>query len=92
MTAQERAVRLLALHRVLDSCGNTYIREEELFGLFESVVRRVPDPLRSRIGLDRGSLSVAYGKPFDMLVEGNESGDWLGVRDDFRTWFVQNAA
>lgn len=35
---------------------------------------------------DRGSLSVAYRKPFDMLVEGNESGNWLGVRDDFRHW------
>ncbi len=30
---------------------------------------------------DRGSLSVAYVKPFDLLVEGNETEDWLGGRD-----------
>jgi hypothetical protein len=40
----------------------------------------------------RGSLSVAYIKPFDLLVEGNENGDWLGVRDDFRNWIVGQAA
>jgi hypothetical protein len=37
-------------------------------------------------------LSVAYVKPFDRLSEGDQNDDWLGVRDDFRTWFVQNAA
>ena len=30
---------------------------------------------------DRGSLSVAYVKPVDLLVEGNETEDWLGGRD-----------
>jgi len=24
-----------------------------------------------------------------MLVEGNESGNWLAVRDDFRNWLIQ---
>jgi hypothetical protein len=33
---------------------------------------------------DRGSLSVAYVKPFDLLVEGNESGDWLGRRESWK--------
>lgn len=37
--------------------------------------------LVSNCTFDRGSLSVAYIKPFDMLVEGNESGNWLGGRD-----------
>jgi hypothetical protein len=40
---------------------------------------------------DRGSLSVAYVKPFDMLVEGNENGNWLGVRDGIRNWLLTAA-
>jgi len=26
-----------------------------------------------------------------MFVEGNESGNWLGVRDDFRNWLIRVA-
>ena len=26
---------------------------------------------------DRGSLSPTYGKPFDVLAKGSETGDWL---------------
>jgi hypothetical protein len=37
--------------------------------------------LVSNCTFDRGSLLVAYVKPFDLLVNGNESGDWLGGRD-----------
>jgi site-specific DNA recombinase len=37
--------------------------------------------LVSNSTFDRGSLSVSYIKPFDLLVDGNESGDWLGGRD-----------
>jgi site-specific DNA recombinase len=37
--------------------------------------------LVSNCTFDRGSLSVTYIKPFDLLVEGNEKGDWLGRRD-----------
>ena len=37
--------------------------------------------LVSNCSFDRGSLSVTYIKPFDLLVEGNEKGDWLGRRD-----------
>ena len=37
--------------------------------------------LVSNSTFDRGSLSVAYLKPFDLLVEGNETEDWLGGRD-----------
>src|SRR5712691_11692650 len=32
--------------------------------------------LLSNCTFDRGSLSPTYTKPFDMLVRGNESGDW----------------
>ena len=53
---------------------------------------RLLKTLVSNSTFDRGSLSVAHVKPFDLLVEGNETKNWLGVRDDFRTWFVQNAA
>ena len=37
--------------------------------------------LVSNCRFDRGSLSVVYTSPFDMLARGNESGDWLGGRD-----------
>jgi hypothetical protein len=40
---------------------------------------------------DRGSLSVTYRKPFDRLVEGNRSGDWLGGRDSNPDNGVQSA-
>jgi hypothetical protein len=37
--------------------------------------------LVSNSTFDRGSLSVIYVKPFDLLVDGNESGNWLADRD-----------
>ncbi len=40
--------------------------------------------LLSNCSFYRGSLSVSWVKPFDLLAPGNENGDWLGVRDDFR--------
>jgi hypothetical protein len=40
--------------------------------------------LVSNCRFDRGSLSVVYTSPFDMLARGNESGDWLGDRDSNR--------
>src|SRR5690606_3985607 len=35
----------------------------------------------SNCTFDRGSLSVTWVKPFDLLARGNENGDWLGGRD-----------
>jgi hypothetical protein len=32
--------------------------------------------LLSNCRFDRGSFSPTYSKPFDLFVEGNESGDW----------------
>ncbi len=37
--------------------------------------------LLSNCTFDRGSLSPTYTSPFDLFVEGNETGDWLGGRD-----------
>ena len=36
-------------------------------------------------------ISVAYVKPFDLLVEGNETEDWLGGRDSNPDNGVQSA-
>ena len=47
---------------------------------------RLLKTLVSNSTFDRGSLSVAYVKPFDLLVEGNETENWLGVRDGIRNW------
>ena len=30
--------------------------------------------------------------PFDLLVRGNETGDWLGALHDFRNWLVRSVA
>jgi hypothetical protein len=35
--------------------------------------------LVSNCTFDRGSLSVSYIKPFDLLVDGNENGNWLAT-------------
>ena len=42
---------------------------------------RLLKTLLSNCTFDRGSLSPTYNKPFDLLVGGNERGDWLGGRD-----------
>ena len=52
---------------------------------------RLLKTLVSNSTFDRGSLSVAYVKPFDLLVEGNETGNWLGGRDSNPNNRVQSA-
>ncbi len=42
---------------------------------------RLLKTLLSNCTFDRGSLSATYSKPFDLLAEGNETGNWLGGRD-----------
>ena len=42
---------------------------------------RLLKTLVSNSTFDRGTLSVAYVKPFDLLVEGNETENWLGGRE-----------
>src|SRR5688500_13038267 len=54
-----------------------------------TLMLKVKSPMRrgllktlvSNCTFDRGSLLATYRKPFDMLVEGNENGNWLGGRD-----------
>jgi hypothetical protein len=43
--------------------------------------RRLLKTLLSNCSLKAGSLCPAYRKPFDALVCGNETGNWLGGRD-----------
>ena len=47
--------------------------------------------LVSNSTFDRGSLSVTYVKPFDLLAEGNETENWLGDRDSNPDNGVQSA-
>jgi hypothetical protein len=39
--------------------------------------RRLLETVLSNCMFDRGTLSPTYSKPFDLLVQGNKSGDWL---------------
>ena len=51
---------------------------------------RLLKTLVSNCTFDRGTLSATYGKPFDMLVEGNKGGGWLGGRDSNPDSMVQS--
>jgi hypothetical protein len=53
--------------------------------------RRLLETVLSNCTFDRGSLSPTYNSPFDLLVQGNETGDWRGVWDDFRNWILKIA-
>jgi hypothetical protein len=53
--------------------------------------RRLLETVLSNCTFDRGTLSPAYTSPFDLLVKGNETGNWRAVWDDFRNW-VRNIA
>jgi hypothetical protein len=67
------------------SAQNLFIRQDprEQARLLKTLV--------SNSTFDRGSLSAANVKPFDLLVDANESGIWLGVRDDFRNDLITAA-
>ena len=43
--------------------------------------RRLLETVLSNCTFDRGTLCPTYTKPFDLLVRGNETGDWRGRRD-----------
>jgi len=43
--------------------------------------RRLLETVLSNCTFDRGTLCPTYSKPFDLLVRGNETGDWRGRRD-----------
>ena len=57
------------------SAHNLFIRQDS------HEQARLLKTLVSNCTFDRGSLSVTYVKPFDLLADGNESGNWLGGRD-----------
>ena len=43
--------------------------------------RRLLETVLSNCTFDRGSLSPTYVKPFDLLAQGHETGNWRGRRD-----------
>jgi len=53
--------------------------------------RRLLETVLSNCTFDRGTLCPTYTKPFDLLVQGNKTGDWLAILDDFRNWLTQAA-
>jgi site-specific DNA recombinase len=48
--------------------------------------RKLLDQVVLNCTYDRGSLSVSYRKPFDILAEGLICNKWRGIRDDFKTF------
>ena len=48
--------------------------------------RRLLETVLSNCTFDRGTLCPTYTKPFDLLVKGNETGNWRAVWDEFRNW------
>ncbi len=53
--------------------------------------RRLLKTLLSNCTLQAGTLCPTYRKPFDALVKGNETEDWLGVRDALWNWLLTAA-
>jgi hypothetical protein len=43
--------------------------------------RRLLETVLSNCTFDRGTLCPTYSKPFDLLVRGNETGEWRSRRD-----------
>ena len=55
-------------------------------------LRRLLETVRSNCTFDNGTLCPTYAKPFDLMVEGNKTGNWLAALDDFRNWLIREAA
>jgi hypothetical protein len=53
---------------------------------------RLMNTLVSNSAFDRGSFSPTNVKPFDVFAKGSETGEWLAALDDFRNWFIREAA
>jgi hypothetical protein len=64
--------------RILELAKNAMINS---FSRIRRTKRVLLKTLLSNSTFDCGSLSATYRKPFDMLVEGNQSRNWLGERD-----------
>jgi DNA invertase Pin-like site-specific DNA recombinase len=64
--------------KILELAKNAY----RLFGTQKPPEQaRLLKTLLLNCTFDRGSLYPTYTSPFDLLVKGNETGDWLGGRD-----------
>jgi hypothetical protein len=50
--------------------------------------RRLLETVLSNCTFDRGTLSPTYTSPFDLLVKGNETGNWRAVWDEFRNFLT----
>jgi hypothetical protein len=53
--------------------------------------RRLLETVLSNCTFDRGTLCPTYSKPFDLFAQGNETGNWRGVWDEFRNWLRRAA-
>jgi hypothetical protein len=51
--------------------------------------RRLLETVLSNCTFDRGTLCPTYTSPFDLLVKGNETGNWRAVWDEFRNWLIR---
>jgi site-specific DNA recombinase len=64
--------------RILELAKTAYFRYQQQPAAEQ---RRLLETVLSNCTFDRGTLSPTYSKPFDLLVRGNETGDWRGRRD-----------
>src|SRR5262249_23341333 len=53
--------------------------------------RRLLKTVLSNCTFNRGTLCPTYSKPFDLLVRGNKTGDWLAILDEFRNFLLRTA-
>jgi hypothetical protein len=53
--------------------------------------RRLHETVLSNCTFDCGTLCPTYSRPFDLLVRGNETGNWRGVWDEFRNFLLTPA-
>ena len=73
--------------KILELCQSAY----SLYSQQKPVEqRRLLKILLSNCTFDRGTLTPTYNKPFDLLAEGNKTGNWLGGRDSNPDYTVQS--
>ena len=73
--------------KILELCQRAY----SLYSQQKPVEqRRLLKTLLSNCTFERGSLTPTYNKPFDLLTQGNETGNWLGGRDSNPDTMVQS--
>ena len=68
--------------KILELCQRAYSLYSEQKPVEQ---RRLLKTLLSNCTFDRGILLPTYNKPFDLLVQGNETKNWLPFVDTYRT-------